>query len=341
MVFFSCNDSDDTTTSFNPISYDQLLEDLDFSGYAIITENGEDILRNGYGYANTNLLTPQSSAIQYRLGSVSKTLTAAGIIQLKRDGLITSFEQTIADFDPDFPYGDQITIAQLLSHQSGIPDYLSTIETDALNGTDYDAETIYDIISYMITQNGLLFEPGSQKQYSNSNYLLAALLIEELADNGYYYYITDNILTPLAMYNTHKGNNTVNEQTHALGYLNNQDVTTYPMSITFGAGDWSSTPTDMELWVNAVSSNWYTPNEKELIFTNNVDSGYTDFGLGWFTSKEGAKTMYWHGGDINGFWSMVGFMPENNTTIILLSNHQGDAYSTQRNQIIEALMTSN
>jgi CubicO group peptidase (beta-lactamase class C family) len=93
----------------------------------------------------------------------------------------------------------------------------------------------------------------------------------------------------------------------------------------------------METWTKAVSSNWFTEAERSEIFAQNVPSGFTDFGLGWFTTQEGNTTMYWHGGDINGYWSMIGFIPEHQATIVLLSNQQDDT-GAQRNSIIQHLL---
>ena len=95
----------------------------------------------------------------------------------------------------------------------------------------------------------------------------------------------------------------------------------------------------METWTNAVKTNWFSATEKEDIFAQDVPSGYVDFGLGWFTTQEGNTTLYWHGGDINGYWSMIGFVPEYNATIVLLSNQQDDS-GEQRNTIIQQLLTN-
>ncbi|MFD2541062.1 serine hydrolase domain-containing protein [Lacinutrix gracilariae] len=339
ILFTSCSKDDNNTPSNNYTTVENLLTEIDFQGYAIVTENGNDLVRQGFGLANQTTALAQDYNLAYRIGSVTKTLTAAGIVQLKRDGLITSFNQTLDEFDPEFPNGSQITIAQLLSHQSGIPDYQLVVEEAYELGETLDEEDIYQVIKELIIENGLDFTPGTNKQYSNSNFLISALLTQEISQMPYHDYIQQKICTPLAMSNTYKGMNIVDENTHAQGYLNGSANSTYPMAIAFGAGDFSSTPKDMETWVNAVKNNWFTNAEKTEIFTQNVPSGYTDFGLGWFTTQEGNTTMYWHGGDINGYWSMIGFIPEYDATIVLLSNQQDDT-GMQRNTIIEQLLTN-
>ncbi|MBI9041816.1 serine hydrolase [Lutibacter sp.] len=338
ILFTSCSKDDDNNIPLNNYTtVENLLTEIDFQGYAIVTKNGNDLVRQGFGLANESTMLPQDFELGYRIGSVSKTITAAAIVQLKRDGLITSFNQTLNEFDAEFPNGDQITIAHLLSHQSGIPDYQFVVEEFYEQGQTFDEEDIYEVITEMISEDGLNFTPGSGKQYSNSNFLIAAMLVQEMAQMSYHEYIQQKILSPLSMTNTSKGFNVVDADTHAEGYQNGNINSTYPMSIAFGAGDFSSTPKDMEIWTNAVKNNWFTNDEKTEIFTQNVPSGYTDFGLGWLTTQEGNTTMYWHGGDINGYWSMIGFIPEYDANIILLSNLQDDT-GMQRNTIIEQLL---
>ena len=336
----SCSSDDDANqTPTNYTTVENLLTDINFQGYAIVTKNGNDLVRQGFGLANESTAMPQGYDLAYRIGSVSKTLTAAAIVQLKRDGLISDFNQSLNEFDTEFPNGNQITIAQLLSHQSGIPDYQFVVEDAYEQGAILDEEDIYEVIIDMISENGLNFIPGSSKQYSNSNFLIAALLVQELSQMPYHEYIQQKIFIPLGMTDTYKGNNIIDAGIHAEGYESSSINSTYPMTIAFGVGDFSSTPNNMEIWTNAVKTNWFTEAEKAEIFTQNVPSGFVDFGLGWFTSQEANTTMYWHGGDINGYWSMIGFIPEYDATIVLLSNHQDDT-GTQRNAIIQQLLTN-
>ena len=335
----SCSKDDDTSVpSTDYTTVKNLLNKTDFKGYAIVTKNGNDLVREGFGLANQNTDLQQSQDLAYRIGSVSKTLTAAAVTQLKRDGLITGFDQTLDELDTEFPNGNQIAIAHLLSHQSGIPEYQLIVEQAFENGQTLDKVDIYNVITGLIAEDGLNFTPGSNKQYCNSNYLIAALLVGQLSGMPYHEYIQQHIFNPLSIVNSYIGTDEIDINTHAQGYLNGSPNSTYPMALAFGAGDFSSTPKDMETWTNAVKTDWFTEAEKAEIFAQDVPSGYVDFGLGWFTTQEGTTTMYWHGGDINGYWSMVGFIPKYDATIVLLSNRQDDTGS-QRNTIIEQLLS--
>jgi len=340
MLVSSCSNDDDTSLpSTDYKSIKNLLTESDFQGYAIVTKNGNDLVRQGFGLANQSKDLPQNQELAYRIGSVSKTLTAAAIVGLKRDGLITGFDQTLDEFDPEFPNGDQITIGHLLSHQSGIPEYQLVAEQAFEEGLVLDRMDIYALIKELILVNGLSFTPGSNKHYCNSNYLIAALLVEQLSGISYHQYIQQHIFNPLGIANSYKGTDEIDTNTHAQGYLNGSPNSTYPMALAFGAGDFSSTPKDMETWTNAVKKDWFTEAEKAEIFAQDVPSGYVDFGMGWFTTQAGNTTMYWHGGDINGYWSMIGFIPAYDATIVLLSNQQDDT-GEQRNTIIQHLLAN-
>ena len=342
MIVFvaSCanNDDDIIPPSVDYTTVKNLLNDINFNGYAIVTKNGNDLVRQGFGVANQETGINQDYNLYYRIASVTKTITAAAVVQLKRDGLISSFQQTLDEFDANFPNGHQITIAQLLSHQSGIPDYQVIVEEAYNQGENYDQYDIYELIKHLIEESGLNFSPGSSKQYSNSNFLIAALLVEQLAQIPFHDYVQHKIFNPLEMIETYKGKDLIQPEIHAQGYNNQSINSAYPMVIAYGVGDFSSSPKDMELWINAVKNNWFTQEEKAAIFAQNVPNGFVDFGFGWFTTQEGNTTMYWHGGDINGYWSMIGFIPKYNATIVLLSNHQDDS-GVQRNTIIEQLLT--
>lgn len=339
-LFTSCSSDDDTnipTSGYTTV--ENLLNEIDFQGYAIITKNGNDLVRQGFGLANESTALSQDEELAYRIGSVTKTFTAAALVQLKRDGFISSFNQTLDEFDTEFPNGNQITLANLLSHQSGIPEYQLLVEQAFEDGYVLDAEDIYTAITELITENGLNFMPGASKEYCNSNYLISALLVEQLSGMTFHQYVQQKIFNPLGMNNSYKGTDVIDINAHAQGYLNGTPNSTYPMTIPFGAGDFSSSPKDMETWTNAVKTSWFTEAEKNEIFAQNVPNGYVDFGLGWFTTQESNTTMYWHGGDINGFWSMIGFVPAHNATIVLLSNQQ-DLTGSQRNFIIQQLLTN-
>ncbi|WP_297091405.1 serine hydrolase domain-containing protein [uncultured Draconibacterium sp.] len=342
LVFLSACTSDENelpdienySTAFN------FFEAASFNGSVLISKNGDDIFRGSFGLANKETGILNDLETKFRIGSVSKTLTGMGIIQLKREGLITDFNQPLSDFDTNLPQANQITISHLLSHQSGIPDYLPLVEKEAKSGEQISAEEIYEEIKLYLAENDLDFTPGSSMAYSNSNFLIVALLIEELSGESYENYIKSRILNPLNMMNTEMGTETILGANYAQGYNQNVNVSQYPMAITLGAGCWTSTVSDLEKWCQAVMGNdWFSADEKELIFEGQVPNESTIFGLAWFKSKVNGKTFCWHGGDIDGFSSLIGFLPEQNGIIITLGNKQ-DNTGKLRNRIIETIISN-
>jgi len=336
----ACSTEDDPTPD-NPDTYvdaETFFESIDFQGSVLIKRGDFDVVRKGYGYANTEEGIWNTPATKFRIGSVSKTFTGMGIIQLWRDGLLTNLDQPLSDFDPEFPRGEEITIYHLLTHQSGLPDYVGAFEDLAKSGEYFEPEDIYEVITESVAEDGLEFAPGQYVQYSNSNFLLAAILIQELSSQGFHTYIQEKVLQPLGMDQTEPGANTIDGPDYAQGYQGQENASNYPMYVAFGAGEWTSTLTDLEKWCTAVMGDqWFSSNEKELIFGGEVPDDATAFGVAWFKSRIHEQSFFWHGGDIDGFSALIGFVPAEEGMVITLSNQQDDTGQT-RNQIIETIL---
>src|SRR5437763_2381033 len=103
----------------------------DFSGTVLIAKNGRILVRKGYGLANYELGIPNSPQTKFHIASLSKTFTAAAIVLLERQGLL-SLNDPLSKFLPDFPNGNKIKISHLLTHSSGVPDFYSLPEYDEI-----------------------------------------------------------------------------------------------------------------------------------------------------------------------------------------------------------------
>ena len=340
-IVSSCSD-DDTNSLPDPVSEytsaEAYLENVGFSGSALIRKGNTDLLREGFGMADIANEVQNDPSLTYRIGSMTKAFTAMGIVSLKRDGLIDSYDQTISDFDPEYEHGDKITLRHLLTHYSGIPDYISPIE-DAVNneGQFFTPDDIYDILKESSKEDGLLFEPGAQWSYSNSNYLILGILIEELSGMNYHDYLKEKVFDPLALLNTARGENMIVGQGYAKGYLGQTEVAPYQMQLAYSAGDLVSTIDDLEKWGDALLGNQFlTDTEKAEVFA--APFGQDDFftsGMGWFTISIDGTLFYNHGGNIDGFSSIIAILPESNSIIILLSNQENWA---PLNDVLETIV---
>lgn len=314
------------------------LEEIGFSGSVLIRKGNSDLVRTGFGLADVSNNIPNDPALIYRTGSITKSFTAAALVNLKRDGLIDSFDQPLSDFSEAFPYGDQITIRHLLTHHSGIPDYVGPVEDFAdANNYFFDTEEILEIIMEGIVENGLIFTPGEFFQYANSNYMILGLLIEELSGQPYQQYLNEKVYTPLGMGHTGKGPDEILGADRAQGYDEGAAVDAYQMQIAFSAGEIESTIADLEKWGDALLNNYFTAEERLDVFAAPFDQeGVNTVGFGWFTRHTNSQVVYHHGGDIEGFTSLLVLIPESNGLIILLSNEQNKG--AQRDEIMETIL---
>lgn len=321
------------------VSAAQYLKDIDFSGSVLIRKGRTDVLRSGFGFADRSANELNQVDHVFRIGSMTKSFTAMGIVHLKRDGLIHSYDQPISDFIDDFDYSDQITLRHLLNHSSGIPDYFGPVEEFVATHTQYlSPDDILEVITDLVTEEGLLFEAGTQHSYSNSNYMMLGLLIEDLTGMTYHEYLKLKMLDPLGLTHTGKGPDNMSGAPYAKGYDDEGEVAPYQMQIAFSAGDMISTIGDMEKWGDALLGDQFlTVAEKADIFADPVaEEGFYSLGFGWFTMREEGNLMYFHGGDIDGYSSLIALLPETNSMIVVLGNEEDGGEN--RNLIQETLV---
>ena len=169
--------------------------DHKFMGTVLVAKGNDIILDKGYGFANLEWDIPNSPAVKFRLGSVTKQFTAASIFLLQERGKL-NINDPVKKYMPDAPAAwDKITIYNLLTHTSGIPNFTSF--------PDYSkwepfATTPAEIVS-RFRDKPLDFQPGEKWNYSNSGFVLLGYLIEKITGGTYEQFLHDNIFTPLGM----------------------------------------------------------------------------------------------------------------------------------------------
>ena len=289
-----------------------------FNGNALITYQGEILLQKSY---NSDITSNKSNSL-FRIGSLSKTFTSMVIAQLEEEGKLT-FSDTIGQFLPTYPH-KHVAIHDLLSHQSGIPDFLD--KSDYLTQiliNDYSLEEI----ASKFCSDSLAFEPGNTFEYSNSNYVLLSLIAEKIRNIPYGEILSQYVFNPLDMAETYFGEISSHENL-ATGFLYGKPEPTYNPQNVGGAGGISSTTEDLLKWSNALDSSKVLPQSK---IENLVEpkAEYNDwdayYGYGWmidrymFTSSKW-HPIYYHPGTDFGFYSMFLKQPDLGITLILLNN---------------------
>ena len=300
-----------------------------FNGSVLVADKGKVIYEKGFGFANMEWKIPNTTETKFELGSVTKQFTAALIMQLVEDGRL-NLDDKISDILDYYPKknGSRITVHQLLTHTSGIPNY--TNSPGFMQDLAYKNLSPEELIMTFADQP-LNFEPGSQFSYSNSGYIVLGAIIEKLTGKPYEQVLEDKIFKPLGMNNsgyTHLDeiipdraagyDNHFNHYTNA-AYLN--------MSIPYSAGALYSTVDDLFKWDQGLYGDKILSAEsKQKMFTGYVKDFKGKYGYGWDVGKEsiddnGDSVSYiMHGGSIFGFNSLIARIPGNQQLIVLLNN---------------------
>lgn len=248
----------------------QIKEDH-FSGAIHITQNDETIFANAYGYANRADKIPNRIDTSFGIASGTKLFTALAVGKLIEDGKLTLdsrvFDIVKYSFNRKY-YDERITVAQLLSHTSGIPDYydediIDDFDNFELSVPNHKLKSPYD---YLVTfpEREKKFAPGNGFSYCNGAYILLSAIVETLADIPFQKYVEERILEPMNM--KHSGFFSFNAlpTNTALGYITDGDIVRtniYDLPI-IGSGDGGmyTSVTDMvKLWHNLLNDKILSP----------------------------------------------------------------------------------
>lgn len=291
-----------------------------FVGTILVKKNDDYIIRKGFGFSDKNQQLTNTIDTRYRIGSLTKAFTALAIVQLKKANVIASFDDPISNYITNYLRGDDISIRQVLTHRSGIPEHVSSVNPNNIY-------TPLELVN-LFKSRTLEFEPGQKFNYSNSNYVLLGYLIEILSGVEYKNYLQTNIFSALGMVNTKYSESIISGALFAKGYqddLQTQSANFIDMSIPYSAGAISSSVIDMEIWAESFNANTLVSEQDNLeIFSEG------DYGFGWIVTKIAGKLVYTHLGGINGFSSIIAIFPEDNGLIIALSNVEGENAKLER-----------
>jgi len=303
-----------------------------FNGSVLVSENGNVILSKGYGYADIDSKMECTPETKFRIGSITKQFTSMLIMQLVEKRKI-KLDGKLSDYLPYYrkDNGDKITIHNLLTHTSGIPNY--TNDREFMQNGLTKKYSPKELVEKLCSGN-LDFEPGTSWNYSNSGYVILGAIIEEVTGKNYEDVLKENILIPLEMNNSGYEHNDIKMTNQAIGYDNNPDavvVSRYiDMTIPFAAGAMYSTVEDLYKWDRALyTDKLITKESKEKMFTPFLKN----YAYGWGIAKANAngveKTIYAHSGGINGFSANIARFVTDNMVIIVLSNY----YNAQSQKI--------
>lgn len=295
-----------------------------FNGNVLIAKEGKIIYENSFGWADYLHKDSLDIDSQFELASVSKPMTAIGVLKLVQDEKLR-MENTVNDFYPEFPY-PEITIQQLLSHRSGLPNYVYFSETvwpDRKKGmSNQDAMQL--LIEHKPARYG---SPDGRYHYNNSNYMVLAAIVEKVTGQDFAVYMKENVFNPAGMKRTAVYSTAVYDEipTGVIGHdkVWRRSVVQNYLDGPVGDKGIYSTVKDLYLLDRALR-------EGRVIDVDLLDSAYMprsepqrqlfSYGYGWRTFYPEDNPMVYHTGWWHGFKSLFVRDLQNDVTIVLLTN---------------------
>lgn len=305
-----------------------------FNGSVIVAKDAEVIYQKSFGYAdkkNNVLITDTTS---FQLASVSKVITATAVMLLIEKGLI-KLDDTFASYFPEFPY-DKITIKHLLSHRSGLPNYLYFLN-DIVTSKNR-VLTNKEVLQLMAEKRPALYlQPNRAFNYCNTNYALLALLVEKISKKTFSNFLREEIFLPLGM--KHSGtilSLDVFEKAVSKPYDNRWKIIE-PEAADYVVGDKSiySTPYDMFLFSEALYQGKLLNAETQALAYTALsrEKKLSNYGLGWRMKdfKDNEKKEVFHNGWWHGYRTAFHRRLSDKVTIVVLSNQLNrSAYQTYK-----------
>jgi D-alanyl-D-alanine carboxypeptidase len=302
-------------------------------GMAVIAERaGRQILRRGYGMADLELGVPVEPGMVFRIGSVTKQITALAIMKLAEEGRL-SLEDPVMRHIPDLPdrFGN-IRIKHLLSNTSGIADYMHAASFDTLIQEEYHAIVNEDLdldrIFRIIAAADIAFEPGERYAYSNSNYFLLGMIIEKVSGEPFFDFIKREICERAGMSNTYYMANAmlvpgrVPVHVEYEGRFIKSPHRCMGSTLGFGCGGLWSTVDDLASYNRALESGQLVSAEAVVTMSTPYvlnDGRPSRYGLGWQTARLKGRDMVFHGGDYTGYSALIVRIPSERIFIAMLS----------------------
>jgi len=195
---------------------------MHFSGSVVVTEKGKIIYQNSKGYANIDKKILNGPTTNFSLASLSKVFTAIAVMQLKEKGKL-NLDDPLIKYLPEFPFR-KITIRQLLTHTSGLPDF--EIFRNYIGAPVGKSLSYTDIIPTLKNTPGLLFAAGTQWHYSSVGFGLLALLVETVSQEPFSQYIEEKICKPAGLVNTYVDitGRRIDDRSKTIQYVNSRMV---------------------------------------------------------------------------------------------------------------------
>ncbi len=294
----------------------------EFSGAVLVARDGKVLISKGYGLADSENQIPITPQTRFRIHWVTMPFTAMAVMQLHAEGKL-DVRDSICQYIPECPdYWQGITLHHLLTHTSGVSDWIQPWASGADKPT-----TGLDRVE-LIKQKAPYFQPGEQLRYCGNGYIILGAIIESVSGQSYDEYLKVHIFEPLGMENSGYEGNSL-----AVGHKPTGIEAPSPdLLFRYSAGGLYSSVEDLYLWDQALyGEQLLTQEYLDLMFTGyaktpSMDFKGADYGYGWFIGKTLDQRVIFQGGAMSGYTSGILRFPDEHVTIIVLRNYEIQIY---------------
>jgi CubicO group peptidase (beta-lactamase class C family) len=292
-----------------------------------VVQHGKLVYTHAYGSARLATATtpalPATPQMRYSIGSISKQFTAAAILLLQEEGKL-SIDDAVGKYVPGLTQGDKVTIRQILSHTSGYQDFWPE---DYVMTPMLHAESSQQILDSW-AKKPLDFEPGTKWQYSNTNFVIAGRIVEQITGAPLMDFLTQRIFRPMKMNSVWNSDEARLTQADATAYFR---YALGPLRIApkegrgwmFAAGELAMTARDLALWDESlIAQSILKPESYKQMFTEVKlkDGTGSHYGLGVGVHDRNGHRSIEHSGEVSGFVSDNAVLVDDGVAVAVLTN---------------------
>jgi D-alanyl-D-alanine carboxypeptidase len=333
----------DLTPDIDRAAADVLAKTGAPSASIAVVRDGQIVLAKAYGKARLDPALAATADMRYSIGSVSKQFTAAALLLLVEEGKL-SLDDRVARWLPDLTRAGDVTVRQLLSMTSGYQDYWPQDYVMPGMLKDVAASDILETWA----MKPLDFEPGSRWQYSNTNYVIAGLIVERLAGRPLLVFLKDRMFDRLQMHSVSNTDEAPLGPADPMRYMRFALAPPRPApkegrGWMFAAGELAMTASDLARWdislieQSVLSADSYRQLETEVLLANGAPTGY---GLGVNVGLSAGRRRISHTGEVSGFTASNEVYPDDRAAVIALVNLDATGAASQLTSRIATLVFS-
>jgi D-alanyl-D-alanine carboxypeptidase len=303
-----------------------------------IVQDGRIAYVHAFGFARLRPPTPAEASMAYPIGSISKQFTATAVLLLEQEGKLR-LDDPVSKYFPDLTEAKLVTIRNLLTHTSGYQDYAPQDYTIPA----WKVPVVPMKLVREYAGKPLDFQPGTKWQYSNTNFVVAAMIVQKVSGEPFATFLQDHILRPAGLTGV-LNLSTERAQLRVQGYMRNALAPVRPAALEapgwyFGDADLAMPAATLLKWdLSVINRSLLSPESYEELETSFIlkDGHDTHYGLGLFIQSHDGHVMLEHDGEVGGFVAENLVIPGQHIAIDVLTNQEA---SDTASEIAQALLS--